>query len=152
VVAPVTISNGLGWSPDGAAMYFIDTPTRTIRRFAFDVESGAIGEPVVLDLSAWSGLPDGMAVDVEGNLWVAFWGGWAVRRFSGAGELLSEIAVPVACPTSCTFGGPGLDELLITTARVGLSEDELGDQPLAGSVLVADPGVTGRPAVSARAG
>jgi sugar lactone lactonase YvrE len=152
LVAPVTVSNGLGWSPDAATMYYIDTPTRTIRRFPFDLESGAIGEPVVLDLSAWSGLPDGMAVDAEGNLWVAFWGGWAVRRFSPGGELLSELAVPVARPTSCTFGGPGLDELLITTARVGLPEDELRDQPLAGSVLVTDPGVTGLPATPAVSG
>ena len=149
MVAPVTISNGLGWSPDAATMYYIDTPTRAIRRFAFDAESGAIGVPVVLDVSAWPGVPDGLAVDAEGNLWVAFWDGWAVRRFSPDGELLLEVEVPVARPTSCTFGGSGLDELLITTARVGLSRDVLRDQPLAGSVLVTDPGVTGMPATPA---
>ena len=143
MIAPVTISNGLGWSPDAATMYYIDTPTRTIRRFRYDVETGAIGEPAVLDTSAWSGLPDGMAVDADGNLWVAFWGGGAVRCVAPDGALLREVAVPVSQPTSCTFGGPGLDELLITTARVGLSDAELRDQPLAGSVLVLDPGVSG---------
>jgi sugar lactone lactonase YvrE len=143
--APVTVSNGLGWSPDRTTMYYIDTPTRSIRRFPFDVETGAIGEPAVIDTSGWSGDPDGMSVDADGNLWVAFWDGAAVRCVSPAGELLEEIALPVRRPTSCAFGGPRLARLMITTAREGLSEAELRDQPLAGSVLVVDPGVSGLP-------
>jgi sugar lactone lactonase YvrE len=150
VVAPVTVSNGLGWSPDAMTMYYIDTPTRTIRRFPYDVTTGAIGEPGVIDTSDWSGMPDGMAVDADGNLWVAFWGGGAVRCLAPDGALVREIAVPVRQPTSCTFGGPDLRDLLVTTARVGLSEAELRDQPLAGSVLVLDPGVTGLAATPAR--
>jgi sugar lactone lactonase YvrE len=146
VLAPVTVSNGLGWSPDGATMYYIDTPTRTIRRFPFDASTGALGEPAVLDTSAWSGLPDGMTVDADGDLWVAFWDGWAVRRLSPEGELLEEVEMPVQRPTSCTFGGPDLDRLLITTASVGVR-----DQPLAGSIFVLEPGVAGLPATPAAA-
>jgi sugar lactone lactonase YvrE len=150
VIAAVTVSNGLGWSPDATTMYYIDSPTRTIRRFPYDVESGAIGEPSAIDTSDWSGVPDGMAVDADGNLWVAFWGGGAIRCVAPDGALVRELPVPVSRPTSCTFGGPGFRDLLVTTARVGLSEAELRDEPLAGSVLVLDPGVAGPPATPAR--
>jgi sugar lactone lactonase YvrE len=146
VIKPVTISNGLGWSPDGAWMYYIDTPTRSVRRYEFDVATGALGAGAVfVDTSAHAGFPDGMSIDAEGNLWVAFWDGGAVRCFSPEGALLEELSVPVRRPTSCTFGGAGLDQLLITTARHGLSEAELLEQPLAGSLLVIEPGVAGRP-------
>jgi sugar lactone lactonase YvrE len=146
VIDRVTISNGLGWSLDGAWMYYIDTPTRAVRRYEFDVATGALGAGAVLvDTSALAGVPDGMCVDAEGNLWVAFWDGGAVRCFSPEGALLEELPVPVRRPTSCSFGGPGLRRLLITTARHGLSEAELREQPLAGSVLAVEPGVAGRP-------
>ena len=146
VIAPVTISNGLGWSPDGAWMYYIDTPTRSVRRYAFDVAGGTLGPgSELVDTSAHAGFPDGMSVDAQGNLWVAFWDGGAVRCFSPEGTLLEELQVPVRRPTSCTFGGPALRQLLITTARHGLTEAELREQPLAGSVLVAEPGVAGLP-------
>jgi sugar lactone lactonase YvrE len=147
MVAPVSISNGLGWSLDGAWMYFIDTPTKTVRRYPFDMASGDLGAPSVLvDARAHLGAPDGMTVDAEGNLWVAFWDGGAVRCFSRAGEILEEVSLPVRRPTSCTFGGPDLRQLLVTTARHELTESELRDEPLAGSVLVLEPGVAGLPA------
>jgi len=150
VIDRVTISNGLGWSPDGAWMYYIDTPTRSVRRYEFDHETGELGTGAVLiDTSRHPGFPDGMSVDAEGNLWVAFWDGGAVRCFSAEGALLEELPVPVRRPTSCSFGGPELRQLLITTARRGLSEGELREQPLAGSVLVVEPGVTGLPPTSA---
>jgi sugar lactone lactonase YvrE len=147
MVAPVSISNGLGWSLDGAWMYFIDTPTKTVRRYPFDMASGDLGPPSVLvDARAHLGAPDGMTVDADGNLWVAFWDGGAVRCFSRAGEILEEVSLPVRRPTSCTFGGPDLRQLLVTTARHELTESELRDEPLAGSVLVLEPGVAGLPA------
>jgi sugar lactone lactonase YvrE len=146
MIAPVTISNGLGWSPDGTWMYYIDTPTRSVRRYEFDVATGTLGLSTdLVDTSAHAGFPDGMTVDAEGNLWVAFWDGGAVRCFSPEGALLEELPVPARRPTSCTFGGPELRQLLITTARRGLSDAELREQPLAGSVLVAEPGVAGLP-------
>lgn len=151
MVDRVTISNGVGWSPDGERMFYVDTPTRTIAVFAFDVERGTLGPRAVhVDTSALGGVPDGLTMDADGNVWVAFWDGAAVRCFSGAdGALLEEIPVPVSRPTKCAFGGPGLRELLITTAREGLSDEQLAAEPLAGSVLVATPGVAGRPPVPA---
>jgi sugar lactone lactonase YvrE len=151
MVEPVTISNGLGWSPDGEWMYYIDTPTKTVQRFEFDVAGGELGRPSVLvDTRAHPGSPDGMTVDAKGNLWVAFWDGGAVRCFSPAGELLEEVSLPVRRPTSCAFAGPDLRQLVVTTARNGLTESELRDQPLAGSVLVLEPGVAGLPASAAQ--
>jgi sugar lactone lactonase YvrE len=150
MVRPVTVSNGLGWSPDHEWMYYIDSPTKSVRRYAFDVAAGELGpSSVLVDTSAHPGVPDGMTVDAEGNLWVAFWDGAAVRCFSAAGELLDEVALPVRRPTSCAFGGPELRQLLVTTARDGLSADELRDQPLAGSVLALEPGPAGLPATPA---
>jgi sugar lactone lactonase YvrE len=151
MVETVTISNGLGWSPDGEWMYHIDTPTKTVRRFEFDVAGGELGRPSVLvDTRAHPGSPDGMTVDAEGNLWVAFWDGGAVRCFSPAGELLEEVSLPVRRPTSCAFAGPDLRQLVVTTARNGLTLSELREQPLAGSVLVLEPGVAGLPASAAQ--
>jgi sugar lactone lactonase YvrE len=147
VIEPVSISNGLGWSRDGERMFYIDSPTRIVRQYAFDAAAGALGESSILvDTSPYPGLPDGLAVDAEDNLWIAFWGGGAVRSFSGAdGTLLEVIHLPVTRPTSCTFGGRDLGRLLITTARAELSEAELAEQPLAGSVLTVEPGVAGMP-------
>ncbi len=147
VVAPVSISNGLGWSRDAERMFYVDSPTRTIVRFGFDAADGRLGARTVLvDTSAYSGVPDGLAVDAEGDLWVAFWDGAAIRCFSGRdGALREEIELPVRRPTSCTFGGPDLRELLVTSARDRLSDEQLAGQPLAGSVLALEPGVAGLP-------
>ena len=154
MVETVTISNGLAWSLDGERMFYVDTPTRTIVQYEFDMETGALGRRSLLaDTSEHSGVPDGLAMDADGNLWVAFWNGAAVRCFSGAdGALLDEIPVPVTRPTSCAFGGPDLRQLLITSAREGLTDADLAGQPLAGSVLVAEPGVAGLPPTPAICG
>jgi sugar lactone lactonase YvrE len=149
--APVTVSNGLGWSLDARWMYYIDSQARSVRRFPFDAATGELGPPAVLiDTGAHRGVPDGMTVDAGGDLWVVFHDGGAIRRYSAEGELLDEVRLPVTRPTSCTFGGARLDRLLVTTARSGLSEDELRDQPLAGSVLVLEPGAVGLPATAAQ--
>ncbi len=148
VLEGVTISNGMAWSADGSTLFYIDTPTRTIARFPFELADGTLGERSVhADTSALTGSPDGMTIDADGNVWVAFWGGWCVRCFSGAdGTLLEEIAMPVAQCTSLAFGGEDLRRLHVTTARAGLSEEQLRDQPDAGRVHVLEPGVAGVPA------
>ncbi|MBC8080577.1 MAG: SMP-30/gluconolactonase/LRE family protein, partial [Gorillibacterium sp.] len=90
------------------------------------------------------GYPDGMCIDEEGMLWVAHWGGWKVSRFNPVtGERIAEISVPAAQVTSCAFGGENLDELYITTARTGLSQEELDKQPAAGGLFRVKPGVRG---------
>jgi sugar lactone lactonase YvrE len=146
MLADTTISNGLGWSPDGARFYFIDSPTRRVDVFACDPETGALGERrplVTVDVDG--AVPDGMAVDAEGCLWVALHGGWGLNRYTAEGELLEEVRLPVAKVTSCCFGGPGLRHLYVTTRRESLSDAELAQQPLAGALLRLDLGVAGLP-------
>lgn len=147
VLQGLRISNGLAWSHDGAALFHIDTPSRAIVRYPFDLATGSLGRGRIhVDTGSYSGWPDGMAMDADGDLWVAFWDGWAARCFSGAdGSLVGEIRLPVARPTSCAFGDEKLSRLFITTARTGLSSLELAEQPLAGSVLSVEPGVVGAP-------
>lgn len=144
----VRCSNGLAWSPDAASMYFIDTYTRRIDRFDYDVMTGSIGNRrTVAHIPPEQGLPDGMTIDAEGMLWVAFWGGSCVARFHpDTGEWLQRIELPVSQVTSCCFGGDGQEELYITSARTGLSEEQLSKEPLAGSVFRYVPGVRGLPA------
>jgi sugar lactone lactonase YvrE len=132
----VTISNGIAWSPDDTLLYYVDTPTGAIDVFDFDPGTGsAVGRRV---LARVDGHPDGLVVDAEGCLWVAFWGGGQVRRYSPQGELAEVIDVPAARTTKAAFGGPDLSDLYITTAA--------GDEPHAGGLFVARPGVAGLPA------
>jgi sugar lactone lactonase YvrE len=138
----VTCSNGLGWSPDGRTMYYIDTGTRGVDAFAFDPATGAIANRQrVIDIPADLGEPDGMSVDIEGGVWVALWGGGAVRRYLPNGTLDRIVELPCQLVTSCAFAGEGLDELFITTASVGLTSEELHAQPTAGGLFSCRPGV-----------
>lgn len=145
VLSGIACSNGLAWSADGGTVYYIDTPTKTIARFPFEMAGGEFGERTVhADTSGLTGSPDGMTIDADGNLWVAFWGGWCVRCFAGDdGRLLEELPLPVAHVTSVAFGGEDLRRLHVTSARQGLTEDDLREQPDAGRVHVLVPGVTG---------
>ena len=138
------ISNGLGWSPDDKTFYFTDGP-RTIWAYDFDVEAGTISNrrPFV-EFGPGDGVPDGLTVDADGHVWVAIWDGWAVRRYTPEGRVERTISLPVPRPTSCTFGGPNLDRLFVTTARIRLSAKHLAEAPLSGSVLALDAGVTGQ--------
>lgn len=138
----ITVSNGLGWSPSGDAMYYIDSSRREVWRYDFDLPSGELSNRSVLNaFGEQDGFPDGMAVDAVGNLWVAFWDGGKVLCLSArSGEVLAAIEVPAKRVTSCAFGGTDLERLFITTARVGLTEAE---QPLAGRLFVVDVGVDG---------
>jgi sugar lactone lactonase YvrE len=141
----VTNSNGIAWSLDGTAMYYINTPTRRVTQFDYDSTSGRIANPRnVIIIPVNEGKPDGMTIDSEGMLWIALWGGGCVGRWDPrTGTRLGTVSVPAARVTSCAFGGANLDELYITTARTGLSESELADQPHAGGLFRARPGVAG---------
>ena len=145
----VTESNGLGWSPDGGTMYFIDSaePEPRIRAFGFDLARGDLGQS--RDLVRFPGggaVPDGLVVDHDGCLWVAMWGGAEVRRYAPDGALLAVLPVPVTQPTCPAFGGAGLDELYLTSAWLGMTASQRAAEPLAGHVLRSRPGVRGDPA------
>ncbi|MBP1153391.1 MULTISPECIES: SMP-30/gluconolactonase/LRE family protein [unclassified Paenibacillus] len=147
VVEGVTISNGLGWSTDGRTMYYIDTPTKRVVAYDYSSASGAISNcRTVVRIPEDQGYPDGMTVDEEGMLWVAHWEGWQVSRWNPqTGEKIGFVRLPAARVTSCTFGGEHYDELYITTARTGLTEEQLAEQPYAGGLFRIKPGVKGRP-------
>jgi sugar lactone lactonase YvrE len=152
VVKNVTVSNGLGWSPDGSRMYYADSPLRRIDVFDYDPATGeAFARRAFADLSEAEGVPDGLTVDADGCVWVAMWGGSALRRFTAEGQPDAVLPVPVSQPTSCAFGGPGLADLYITSARVGLTDDQLAAQPLAGRLLHVRPGPVGLPSTTAKA-
>lgn len=146
IARPTTISNGIEWSLDGSLMYYIDTATRRMDVFDFDLASGqALGRRPFIRFDETFGSPDGMTVDAEGCLWVAFYDGWAVRRFTPTGALDRTIELPAARITSCCFGGPGLDQLYVTSARDGLTRTQLGGQPHAGALFCIEPGEVGMP-------
>jgi sugar lactone lactonase YvrE len=144
VLADVTISNGIDWSPDDRRMYFIDSATRRVDVLDYDLATGRpSGRRALIQLPEDAGLPDGMSVDAEGYLWVALWDGWSVRRYSPTGDLDRIVQLPVARVTSCAFGGPDLADLYVTSASTGLNAAELAGQPLAGDLFVVQPGVRG---------
>jgi len=134
----ISVSNGLAWSLDHKTMYFIDSPTRKVVGYDYDKESGELANKrTVVTIAEEDGFPDGMTIDHEGMLWVAHWGGWQVARYDpGTGKKLLSITMPVSQVTSCTFGGETLNDIYITSARKGLSREELAKQPLAGSLFV----------------
>lgn len=137
------VTNGPAFSPAGDVLYHTDSGKRTIFKFAMR-DDGTLGpREIFARFAGAEGYPDGMTVDAEGCLWVAFWDGWAVRRFAPDGGELAIIETPVQRPTSVVFGGPQLDRLYITSARVGLDQTALAAQPLAGALFLVEPGVTG---------
>lgn len=147
MVGDVTISNGLGWSPDGSTMYYIDTPTRRIDAFAYDPATGGLGRRSVFATiepagdQDKAGFPDGLCVDAEGGVWVALWNGGAVRRYTPGGRLDRIVTVPTPLVTSCAFAGEEFTTLIITTAAGSQPADEN-----AGRTYACQPGdVAGRP-------
>jgi sugar lactone lactonase YvrE len=144
-VTGVGQSNGLGWSPDGRTLYFVDTRAACVDAFDVDIANGGIANRrTLVDLAGAEGVPDGLCVDDDGSLWVAMWGGWAVLRFTPGGRELEGIRMPVAQPSSCCFAG---DVLVVTTAAHDLSPGQLAAQPHAGAVFAVRPGVSGPGAV-----
>jgi sugar lactone lactonase YvrE len=136
VLSDLTIANGLGWSPDQKTMYFIDSLTSRVDSFDFDLTSGELSnrQPFVT-FSDPGVIPDGMTTDEDGGIWVALFGGSAVRRFDSSGKLTHTVSVPATQVTSCCFGGPDMSELFITTAQYGMDADTLSRDPLAGSLF-----------------
>jgi sugar lactone lactonase YvrE len=152
VVEGVTVSNGLGWSPDGTCLYYADSPLRRIDMFDYDQATGkAFQRRVFADLTRVDGVPDGLTVDADGCVWVAMHGGGALRRLTPSGQQDAVLPLPVSRPTSCAFGGPDLAELYVTTASAGLTEGERSAQPLAGRLLRLRPGPVGLPSATAQA-
>ena len=143
----VTISNGIAWSPDHKTLYHIDTPTRKVRAFDYDLETGAIsGARDALSVPKALGWPDGMTSDMQGNLWIAMWGGAQVTKWDPrSGSLLERIVVPAKNVSSCVFGGKGLNTLYITSARKGLDDATLAQYPLTGGVFRLETNVEGMP-------
>ena len=139
LVDNVTISNGLAWSADGRTMFYVDTPTQRIDAFDYNPLSGAVA-----NRRPWAhipsevGAPDDMCIDVEGGLWIALWGGSAVVRLLD-GAVTERIEVPTPQVTCPAFVGPKLDQLIITTAAIGLDPCPEG----AGDLYICTPGVAG---------
>jgi sugar lactone lactonase YvrE len=146
MVDRVSISNGIDWSEDGRLMYYIDSPTQSVDVFDFDLASGTIANRrSFVRIDPVDGTPDGLTLDAEGFVWVALWGGGAVRRYASDGTLDSIVTVAAPHVTSCAFGGRDLGDLYITTARIKLSDAERSSRPLAGGLFRTRPGVHGRP-------
>jgi sugar lactone lactonase YvrE len=138
----VTVSNGMDWSLDGDSFFYIDSAKRTIDKFDLNDERTQIKNRKVM----WEvrderfGIPDGMTIDAEDGLWVAFWGGSAVRRFDKNFRITHEIEVPAKNVTSCTFAGEDLETLIITTASNGDSDSNMES----GMTFMCAPGISGR--------
>jgi len=138
----VTISNGLQWNRAGDTVFYADTPTGRVDSFTFDPASGAFTDRRTFTEVSGGGHPDGMAIDEEDGVWIALWGGSAVRRYDRTGRLDLVVELHVSNVTACAFGGPELQTLFITTSRQGLDEDV---QPDAGAVFRYEAGVRGAP-------
>ena len=144
MVRGIHIANSLAFSSDGATLYLSDTAKGVIWAFDFDAGAAALANRRVF-AQVTDGGPDGAAMDAEGHLWVAMWGGWRVDRFSPDGQVVCSVATPVEQPSSCAFGGPGLDILYVTSAWDGQSPEARHDQPLTGGLFAFRPGVAGFP-------
>ena len=147
LLSNVTISNGMTWSPDYKTFYYIDTPTREVQAFDYEVETGAIANSRrVVFVPEALGWPDGMTSDMQGHLWIAMWGGAQVTRWNpNTGELLEQIPIPAMNVSSCVFGGKNMNELFLTSARKGLDEATLKQYPLTGGVFRLETKVEGMP-------
>jgi len=150
MVDGIRTSNGIIWSLDKRTMYYIDTPTMEVSAFDYDNTTGEISNRrAVVRVAEGEGHPDGMTIDAEGMLWVAMWNGWQVNRYDPqTGNKIGSIPVPAARVTSVAFGGDHLDELYITSARLQAEGEELANQPHAGGLFKARPGVKGVPGYS----
>ncbi|MBI3167369.1 MAG: SMP-30/gluconolactonase/LRE family protein [Chloroflexi bacterium] len=143
----VTISNGMAWSPDHKTFYYIDTPTREVKAFDYDVLTGEIANPrIVIHIPDSLGWPDGMTSDTEGNLWIVLWGRAQVTRWNpNTGKLLEQVSVPALHTSSCVFGGKNRNELYITSARKNMGEADLKKYPLSGGLFRVETKFEGMP-------
>ncbi|MFT3702401.1 MAG: SMP-30/gluconolactonase/LRE family protein [Agriterribacter sp.] len=148
MVDQVTVSNGIAWTKDSTTMYYVDSPLKRIDAFDFDATTGSIANRrTIAVVPQGMGEPDGITIDTEGKLWVALWGGSCVARFDpSSGALMEKIEVAAPHVSSCTFGGKDLDILYISTAREGLTEEQLQKYPESGGLFSAQPAAKGVPA------
>jgi sugar lactone lactonase YvrE len=144
VLSGLTVSNGLGWSPDGALCYFVDTADQGIDVLREEEDSALWSRAPFVRIDRALGVPDGLTVDAAGNVWVAMCFGGRVLCYAPDASLIATVTVPAQLTTSVAFGGADLDVLLITTGRTGLTDEQLRQEPHAGSVFAARPGVTGQ--------
>ena len=151
VLGDLTISNGIGWSPDSGTMYLVDSGPRVIHAFAFDPDLGTISDGrILVTVPEDVGAPDGMTVDAAGDLWVAIYGGGRVNRYTPDGSLRKTYPIPARECTCCAFGGPGLNRLFVTTATEGWTDEQRRADPAAGLVYRYDTDATGLPAAPFR--
>ena len=146
----MTLSNGIDWSPDGTNMYYVDSRLQRIDMLDYDAAGGVGGRRTFAEIPPGAGMPDGLTVDVDGHVWVALWGGAAVRRYAPDGTLDRVLSLPVSFVTSCAFGGAQLDELYITTSSWKFDAARFQAEPEAGALFVARPGVAGLPPTQVR--
>jgi len=141
----ITVSNGLAWSVDHKIFYYIDTPTRVVKAFDYEIASGQIANPrTVIQVPESLGWPDGMTSDSDGNLWIAMWGGAQVTQWNPkTGKMLEQISVPALQTSSCVFGGKDMNELYVTSARKGMGEENLKKYPLSGGLFRVNTNVVG---------
>ncbi|WP_197018310.1 SMP-30/gluconolactonase/LRE family protein [Sphingomonas sp. URHD0057] len=137
------VTNGPAFSPSGDIMYHSDSARQVTYAFDLGADGQAANRRTFLQFGPGDGYPDGMTVDSDGCLWIAFWDGWCIRRFSAAGEWVETVKMPVQRPTSCAFGGPDLDRLYVTSASIDLDQSALEMQPNAGGLFMTVPGARG---------
>lgn len=140
------IANGIGWSPAGDTLYFIDTPLGRVDAYEYEIATGELGaRRTVASIDAEDGLPDGLTVDAEGGIWVALVNNGALRRYDPTGALEAELRMPVRNPTCPGFGGPDLKTLYVTSAHLRSDPTYADENPLAGALFALDVGVAGLP-------
>ena len=144
ILDDITLSNGMGWSPDAQYFYYIDSVPGVLKRFDYDLYTGHISNPKdLITFDSSSGIPDGMSMSSDGKIVVALWDGGRIEIYEPSGEKVSEITLGVSRPTSCTFAGPNRDILIVSTASQGIDR---ADEPLAGKILaVTGTGLSGLP-------
>ena len=144
ILDDITLSNGMGWSPDAQYFYYIDSVPGVLKRFDYDLYTGHISNPKdLITFDSSSGIPDGMSMSSDGKIVIALWDGRRIEIYEPSGEKVSEITLGVSRPTSCTFAGPNRDILIVSTASQGIDQ---ADEPLAGKILaITGTGLSGLP-------
>ena len=144
ILDDITLSNGMGWSPDAQYFYYIDSVPGVLKRFDYDLHTGQISNPKdLITFDSSSGIPDGMSMSSDGKIVIALWDGGRIEIYEPSGEKVSEITLGVSRPTSCTFAGPNRDILIVSTASQGINR---ADEPLSGKILaVTGTGLIGLP-------
>lgn len=145
VLDGIRMSNGLGWSPDNRTFYYVDTGTQQLDAFDFDLAAGRLANRRTLLQLPPAQLPDGLTVDADGRIWLAVWGGTCVLVIAPDGTIESRLELPTARVSSCTFGGPDLRTLFVTTAQEGMSAEEIATDPLAGALFAVETDSAGLP-------